>query len=770
MSQKPSTPATPSRPPKRAHEEEPDEPSKRPHQHGIPTPPEQAGDVGSNYAPATQFRTPQDPSLPPVHPAYPSLPRSCFPNPRMMGSSYVSPQDGLYAPVTGRTYGSPNGQYGIYPALQPQPGYQVGYGQPYHGDGSYTSRQLVPEMQPMHAPGIHVPHNARSHEPYHPVVAKMVPNFPHQQQQQQRVASSQGTTLAHVPYAQVPGPSQAASIQSVMGTQGAYKYSTVPTAAAQAVSHLQGVQELHPGMQVPVGNGQAATQKPRTQPEQWLIDAQPDLQGKIIAIVPGIPTKQSTIGALDVPIDYMLVPRDIWRLRSLSPSQRYAAYHGMVERGREMSKSSQASNEYQGHWKCIVTVRESLLRRERNFAKTFKQGTPAYVERWKNIVEEQAVETPVDKKMVDKYAEYPESNASKLSLLDAAVKTRLLASDQVPAEQKPAMQQKPLPQPQAPIAAPPVVAKSKPVETFRPDMRRHPQDKVKVPPYPLDKLEYFTPSPVTGRYKCMHEFATKGKCCKEGLSKNAMKASIHRSISTWMRKVERLIDKGLLHPSHKTWENFHDPKQRDAKRLRDSRNAEKYAETQRVEEERAAREEEVRVRNEKKAATLARLKKKWREQPRSAFDAESALTPILAPDPLEQDAASTTQLSLEEESATEIEFRENIAKELKKHEQLFKERRRCENMKKWPNWPRFNAWWAARRVEVQLFELSPEQETILKGPEPSGIPDKNPAFVKGKRAEETVPVPVQEPVDARGNVGADDSGLDARFENDGSES
>jgi hypothetical protein len=623
----------------------------------------------------------------------------------------------------------------------------------------------------MHAPGIHVPRNVRSHEPYHPVVSTMVANFPQQQQQQQRVASSQGTTLAHGPYAQVPGPSQASSTQSVMGTQGAYKYSTVSIAAAQAVSHPQGVKELHRGIQVPVGNEQAVTRKPRTRQEQWLIDAQPDLQGKIIATVPGIPTKQSTIGALDVPKDYMLVPRDIWRLRSLSPSQRYAAYHGMVERGREMSKSSQASNEYQGHWKCIVTVQESLMRREKNFAKTFKQATPANVKRWRDIVEEQAVETPVDKKMVDKYVEFPESNASTLPLTDSAVKTQPLASDQVPADQKPAMQQKHLPQPQAPIVAPPVVTKSKPVETFRPDMRRHPQDKVKVPPYPLDKLEYFTPSPVTGRYKCMHEFATKGRCCKEGLSRNAMKASIHRSISTWKRKVERLIDKGLLHPSHKTWDNFHDPKQREAKQLRDSRNAEKHAETQRAEEERAAKDEEMRVRNEKKAATLAKLKKKWREQPRSAFDAQSALTPILAPDPLEQDAASATQLSSEEESAAEIEFRENIAKEVKKHEGLFKACWRSENMKKWPNWPLFNEWWAAKRLEVQFFQLSPEQETILKGPEPSGIPDKTPAFVKGKKAEETVPVPIQEPVDVGENVEAYDSGLEALFEDDdGSES
>jgi hypothetical protein len=407
MSQQPSKPATLSRPPKRAHEEEPDEPSKRPRQHGILTPPEQFGDVGSNYAPAARFYTPQAPSLPPVHPAYPSLPRYDFPNPRIIGPSYVSPQDGLYAPVPGRPYGSPNGQYGIHPALQHQPGHQVGYGQPYHDYGSYTSRQLVPEIQPMHAPGIHVPHNARSRESYHPVEPTMVPNFPHQRQQQQRVASSQGTTLAHGPYAQVPGLPQAASIQSVMGTQGAYKYSTASTAATQAVNHLEGVQKLHRGIQIPVGNGQAATRKPRTQQEQWLIDAQPDLQGKIIAIVPGIPTKQSTVGALDIPKDYMLVPRDIWRLRSLSPSQRYAAYHGMVERGREMSKSSQASNEYQGHWKCIVTVQESLMRREKNFANTFKQAMPTDVKRWKDIVEEQAFETLVDKKMVDKYVEFP---------------------------------------------------------------------------------------------------------------------------------------------------------------------------------------------------------------------------------------------------------------------------------------------------------------------------------------------------------------------------
>ena len=76
------------------------------------------------------------------------------------------------------------------------------------------------------------------------------------------------------------------------------------------------------------------------------------------------------------------------------------------------------------------------------------------------------------------------------------------------------------------------------------------------------------------------------------------------------------------------------------------------------------------------------------------------------------------------------------------------------------------------------MQLSPEQEIILKGDEPSCLRDKNPAFVK-KKAEEMAPKLVQQPVedsslddlfeDADEDDEQDHTRLDDLFEDDGSE-
>ncbi|KAI4670624.1 uncharacterized protein J4E79_000910 [Alternaria viburni] len=459
-------------------------------------------------------------------------------------------------------------------------------------------------------------------------------------------------------------------VQPVVGTQKPYQYSATPVASRQCASHQTGVEGLHCGIQAPAVNVQAARTTPRTQQEQWLIDARPDLQGIPVTIVPAIPAKQGTIGTAIDRKDEMLVPRDVWRLRSLPSYKRYIAYRQMAELGRQMSEYDQTSKENQSLWKRITTFEASLIEAEVEFANRLKQDTAETRARWDRIVAAQAV--------------------------------------------------------------------------------THPLDKVSVPPHP-GELEDFTPHEVTGMYKCNHQFET-GACCTEGVTKERKRASISRDKSAWKRKVEKLVKKGDLNKSHITWKTeLSSNKKEDPK----TKNAEKG-----------------RPQSEKKADATAKKearkeqRKKWREQPHDEIDAEGAPGSIVAPNPLEQDDLFTSKVeskrsSEEQAAAAESARQEKIAKDLKKYGWDLKRCKRMEDMKKWPTWSRFNEYWAAKRLEVQQLQLSPEQHTLLQGWEPSAIPDKNPAFVK-KLAEDTVHV------DAGESAEVDDSNLDELFE-DGNE-
>ncbi|KAI4653394.1 hypothetical protein J4E93_001160 [Alternaria ventricosa] len=554
--------------------------------------------------------------------------------------------------------------------------------------------------------------------------------------------------------------------QQVVGTQGPHQYSASPVPAAQGAFHQTGVEEFRSGTQVPAVNVQAARTTPRTQQEQWLINAHPDLQGKTVMTIPAIPAEQGTLGAAVHPRIELLVPRDVWRLRALPPLQRYIAYHRMEELGRRMSQCDQASEEYLQIWNRIVNVQTSLMEGEVELANRFKQNTAETRASWSELVASQAVETPVNQQM--RAACRYRATACVTPAEHLAVKVQPSTSGQVLAQQKPATQQKPLPKPQTPMASAPIVASSAPEEPIKPDQRKHPQDKVPVPPYPRDKISDFTPHEVTGMYMCNHSFDT-AVCCKVGLNRRQKINSIGRTLAKWREEVEFLVRKGDLHISHIMWKKEQSPK--------------------RNEDQKTKHAEKERLRGEKKADASAKKearkeqRKKWREEPHDEIDAGAASGPILAPNPLKQDVAPTSEidseLSAEEETAAaETAFQEETAKRLKKYEWDIKKCRLYERGKKWPNWSRFNEWWAVKHLEAQGLQLSPEQVIILKGDEPSSLRDKNPAFVK-KKGEEMVSMPIQEPVkdpslddlfeDADEDVEQDDRRLDDLFEDNGSE-
>ncbi|CAN9326840.1 unnamed protein product [Alternaria alternata] len=107
-----------------------------------------------------------------------------------------------------------------------------------------------------------------------------------------------------------------------------------------------------------------------------------------------------------------------------------------------------------------------------------------------------------------------------------------------------------------------------------------------------------------------------------------------------------------------------------------------------------------------------------------------------------------------------------IARINMRDKQDFEDCRLVEQRKKWPDWPRFEEWWAARLSQVQLLQLSQDQKIVLKRPEPSSIADREAAF--DEKTKELLPLEAQEPADTEENTELDGSDLDGLFD-DGDE-
>jgi hypothetical protein len=91
---------------------------------------------------------------------------------------------------------------------------------------------------------------------------------------------------------------------------------------------------------------------------------------------------------------------------------------------------------------------------------------------------------------------------------------------------------------------------------LKPHLRRHAQDKVKVPAWPVeDSLENSAKRP-DGMYNCMHVNGN-AKCCHDGLTEKNKKSAIGKQIRAFKDKVEEMVLKKDLHVSHKTWPNWH---------------------------------------------------------------------------------------------------------------------------------------------------------------------------------------------------------------------
>ncbi|KAF3004373.1 hypothetical protein E8E13_009894, partial [Curvularia kusanoi] len=171
------------------------------------------------------------------------------------------------------------------------------------------------------------------------------------------------------------------------------------------------------------------------------------------------------------------------------------------------------------------------------------------------------------------------------------------------------------------------LAKPEDYSPRRPDRIKHPDDLVAVPEWPRDKLSDFEVGP-TGRYACSHaNRKPPAPCCTNGLDRKAKQQAIRKSINAWRANVERLINKGQLDQSHKTWEVWCDAgirqeKQKEkaeqlAKQLGEEE-YEKYKQRERLKER-----ERMNKKQERSKARLKRRKKDWKEYDDSEDERET---------------------------------------------------------------------------------------------------------------------------------------------------
>ncbi|KAG9189836.1 hypothetical protein G6011_06704 [Alternaria panax] len=708
----PSLPLTSSatlRVPKRACDEEVVESSKQPRQSEFQAPPEYPTDFASAYHEALPKHSPPSMSSPPpIYSVHPATSDTHLQDTQRIATEYGTFQDGVYAP--GLIYGDPDEQYGLAVASQPPPVPQLSYRSPGPDYQHYAGEQFAPTVQDMDTPGIPVPQTQRNQD---------------------------------------------------------QNYTLHPSLAANTSPREQSIEEkLYLGL-IADGYGEcispsviaerAVWERLYDEQNQWLTKAEPDLQGHAINVVPGIHIEQGVLGS-PAGINNDLIPSEVWSLRCLSPSLRYGAYRMLTEEAREMIAHHQASEEFQNRWARIVNFRAGLMQKEREWMEFFQQIVDTHRRAyWDQKVEQQAVETPVDQAMVVLF-EQSKIEARAKSLVGVTVDNEApqsLASQPALATATPATKKKTINKVRNPTSqsGAAVLAPTKPP---KPDTIKHPMDKAAVPKYPFDDISDFTPNG-NGIYQCMHGFGRNFPCCINGLNEDRMKQAIYRSINTWKSQVEREIHNGNLHPSHMTW-----PTHRNVALKRDHDAVEEARaefELQGGEGE-AKRDAKGKKQKKQKKATDNKVKavhveKKLRDSQQAPLEDDTVPRPSFVPALYSPEQHNTTVPTLSPNKlATKVAFEWGNARVDMRDKQDFENCWRLEFQKKWPNWSRFEQWWAARLLQVQCSKLSLEQKIILRGQEPSIIADKDPRFVK--KTNEPLPSKVQETADVEEDNGLED--------------
>ncbi|CAN9243158.1 unnamed protein product [Alternaria alternata] len=676
---------------------------------------EAPSDFSNKYPGAILDTTPQSlSSLSPVESAYPDISDTRLPDINEIAVRPQVPPHTLYPPAP--TYRGLNGQYGLTEPYQPPLASQRSY------DYAGYLHQYRPDERPMSVLGLPVSQGLRDqgqHYSLHPSIAT------NPQLNEEPIEERLILALTAADYGQ-----------------------DVPAS---------------------ISAEQAAWEDVYTRQNTWLLGAEADLQGYTIEVVPGIPTEQGALGS-SAGINHDLFPTEVWSLRSLSPLLRYSAYRTMTEEARVMITYSQASEEFQRRWAWILNFQAFLMQKEKEWVESFQQIVDTHRRRcWDQKVEEQAVETPVNQEMIDAFERSKmEACGAPLVGVDLDNETpQMPPSESVPVGEQPATRNNTTKRVQSPISHSdiPSILPEKPP---KPDTIKHPWDKVAVPPYPFDNISDFTPNE-EGKYQCMHRFEQKWPCCKNGLDEHKMKQAIYRSISTWKSQVERLIENGDLHRSHMTWPTHQNQALKRAHIAAERKRAEVESGNGEVETERNANEDkkqkQKRPTDNTEKVSQKKNKRLSLQQELLEDDAMSGSSTVSTPNLHRQYEAITPKLSPDVVVARLVSDW-NIARINIQDKQEFDDCLHLEQGKKWPNWPRFKQWWAARLSQVQFLQLSQDQKIVLKRPEPSSIADGEAAFVE--KTKESLPLDAQGPADTEENIELDGSDLDGLFD-DGDE-
>ncbi|RYO14281.1 hypothetical protein AA0113_g10467 [Alternaria arborescens] len=676
---------------------------------------EATSDVNNNYSGELSETTPQSSSsLFPVQSAHPERSDTRLPDINEIAVGHEVSHYNLYAPA--RTYRDLNEQHGLTVPFLPPPASQRSY------DYASYPHQYHSDELPMSVLGLSVPHVPPDQGQYYPLDSSIAINPQvHEQPIEERLILAL--------------------------TAAGYGQDVTASTSAE----------------------QAAWQDVYTRQNIWLFRAEADLQGHTIEVVPGIPTEQGALGS-SAGINHDLIPTEVWFLRSLSPLLRYSAYRMMTEEAHEMITYDQASEEFQRRWAWILNFQAFLLWKEKEWVGSFQQIVDTHRRRcWDQKVEEQAIETPVNQAMIDTFKRSKmEARGAPLVGVTLDNETpQVPPSESVPVAEQPATRNNTTEKFQSPISHSDIPS-ILPERLHKPDMIKHPLDKIAVPSYPFDKISDFTPNG-EGIYQCMHRFGRKWPCCKNGLDEQKMKQAIYRSISTWKSQVERLIENGDLHRSHMTWPTHQNQALKRAHIAAERQRAETESGNGEVEAERIGNEDkkqkQKRLMDNTAKVSQGKNTQLGLQQELLEEDATSESSSVSTLNLHRQYEATAPKLSPDVVVA-QLVSDWNIARINIRDKQEFDNCLHLEQGKKWPKWPRFKEWWAARLSQVEFLQLSQDQKIVLKRPEPSSIADDEAAFVE--KTKESLPLDAQGPADTEENTDPDGSDLDGLFD-DGDE-
>jgi hypothetical protein len=173
-------------------------------------------------------------------------------------------------------------------------------------------------------------------------------------------------TLSNPPVRQTHLPEQ---VQARSGKMNHTQYTQYP----QQSQYMQQPQHVQYPQQSASAINMAAPDEQYRVRSTWLQYSQEDLAGRVITEIPGIPF-QHIVDWLDKPSP-MLVPHNVWFLRSLNHQERYNVYQLLVSTARLWVSTPVIHPQHEQAWMQIRAISARLVQGERVWHAHFRSGT-----------------------------------------------------------------------------------------------------------------------------------------------------------------------------------------------------------------------------------------------------------------------------------------------------------------------------------------------------------------------------------------------------------